>query len=260
MLGRFVYVATVVVALAAARHADAQIVNVQGQLAKAPEKDGVTGQVEVKLDWRDGNTSLFELGGSAALLVRRGRLLAVALVRGEYGESRDVTYSRKTFEHARARYTLDCRWRWEAFLQHEYDAFRRLSVRAIAGTGPAFQILEEKAGALLVGAAYMVEYERLDNRPETSDAGNRTVFHRASIYATGIQKLGEQVSALETIYLQPRLDDVGDVRLLGELAITSKLTKHLALTDGLVIAYDRTPPDGVQRRDIQLKIGVLVTF
>jgi Protein of unknown function, DUF481 len=246
--------------LVAASRADAQIVNVQGQLAKAPERDGVSGQVETKLDWRDGNTSVVEVGASAAVLVRHGRLLAVALARAEYGESRDVTFSKKTFEHLRGRWTLDSRWRWEAFLQHEYDAFRRLSVRAIAGTGPALQILNEKAGALLVGAAYMIEYESLDKRSGTLDAGVRTTDHRASIYATGLQKLGEQASVIETIYVQPRLDKAGDVRVLGELAVTSKLTKHIAITDGLTIAYDRTPPDGVQRRDVTLKIGALVTF
>ncbi|MEO8701316.1 MAG: DUF481 domain-containing protein [Kofleriaceae bacterium] len=250
----------IVVGWFAAHAAGAQIVNVQGQLAKAPEQDGTSGQVEAKLDWRDGNTSVIEVGVSASVLVRRGKLLGVGIVRAEYGESRDVTFSRKTFEHVRGRYTLDERWRWEAFLQHEYDAFRRLSVRAIAGTGPAFQIFNQKAGALLAGAAYMVEYESLDKRSGTIDAGLRTLDHRASIYATGVQRLGAQVSAIETIYVQPRLDDFEDIRLLGELAVTSKVSKHIALTDGLTIAYDRTPPDGIQRRDVTLKIGAIVSF
>ncbi|HEY5937449.1 MAG TPA: hypothetical protein VIU61_22540, partial [Kofleriaceae bacterium] len=96
------------------RLASAQIVNIQGQLAKPPEHDGVTGQIELKLDWREGNNQLFNIGGSASTLVKHDRLLVLALARGEYGESRGLTLARRSFEHLRARYTIDCRWKGEA--------------------------------------------------------------------------------------------------------------------------------------------------
>jgi hypothetical protein len=255
----------VVVLMALAGTAEAQIVNVQGQLAKAPEKDGFVFQSEGKLDWRTGNNPLFQVGGVAALLVHDGRFLGLAFVRGEYGESRNVVLSRKTFEHLRGRYTIDCRWKWEAFAQHEFDQFRRLSIRAIAGTGPALQILQEKHVAVLAGAAYLFEFEQLDSRMRMDgtlpiDAGDRTVFHRASFYVTALQKLGPNVALVETGYAQPRIDEPGDFRLLGEMSITTKITKHVALTDSLTLAYDRTPPDGVQRVDTQLTIGVIANF
>lgn len=250
------------IALIAARPTDAhaQIVNVQGQLAKPPATDGITGQVELKVDWREGNNSLFDVGGAGAVLVRRGSLLALAIARGEYGESRGLTLARKSFEHVRVRMSLDGRWKWEAFAQHEYDAFRRLSVRALTGTGPALQLVDEKPVSILAGAAYMIEYERLDTRAGTIDAGKRSLAHRGSFYVTGTELVGAGISIVETIYVQPRFDDPGDLRLLGELSVTSKLTKHVALTDGLTVAYDRTPPDGIQRFDLQLKIGVIVSF
>ena len=244
----------------AARRADAQIVNVQGQLAKAPEKDGVVGQAEAKLDWRTGNNSLFQIGGTGALIWHRGKFLGLLVARGEYGESRNITISRKAFEHARARYTIDCRWKWEAFVQHEFDQFRRLSVRAIAGTGPALQIVQEKTVGVLAGAAYLFEYEQLDERMGTIDAGDRTVFHRASFYVTGVEKIGTHLAIVQTFYVQPRLGEPSDFRMLGEISLAIKLSKHLALTDGFTVAYDRTPPDGVQRVDTQLTIGLIAQF
>ena len=243
-----------------ATEAHAQIVNVQGQLAKAPDKDAVVGQVEGKIDWREGNNPLFQIGGTAAVLVREGKFLGLALVKGEYGVSRGVDLSKKSFEHLRLRYSVDCRWKWEAFAQHEFDRFRRLSIRAIAGTGPALQIVNEKSFGMLAGAAYMFELEQLDERPMTIDAGERTIFHRASFYLTGVEKIGEQVSIVETIYAQPRLGDPSDFRLLGELSVATKLSKRIALTDSFTIAYDRTPPDGIKRLDTQLTVGVLITF
>jgi hypothetical protein len=242
------------------RLAGAQIVNVQGQLAKPPDQNGLTGQVELKFEWRTGNNPFLDVGGTGALLLRHDRLLVLALARGEYGESNGLTLARKSFEHLRARYSLDCRWKWEAFTQHEYDAFRRLSVRAVAGTGPALQLVDTKTLALLAGVAYLVEYEQLDQRPGTIDAGRRDLTHRASTYLTGTETLGSGVAIVQTIYVQPRLDDPADVRLLGELSVTSKLSKSIALTDGITVAYDRTPPDGIKRYDTQLQVGVLMKF
>lgn len=243
------------------RAAEAQIVNVQGQLAKPPEKDGVTGQLELKADWREGNNSLLEVGGSASVLVRRGRLVGLAIARGEYGRAGSgVTFTRKSFEHVRARVTIDCRWRWEVFAQHEYDAFRRLSVRAIAGTGPALQLVNRPTLGVLAGAAYMLELEDFDTRPGAIDAGLRSFASRASFYLTGAEKIGDSVSIVQTVYVQPRIDEPSDMRLLGELSVTTRLSKRLALTDGFTIAYDRTPPDGIRRLDTQLKVGLIVTF
>jgi hypothetical protein len=82
--------------------AAAQIVNVQGQLAKPPEADGISGQAALKLDWREGNNPLFDIGGTASVLVRHGRILGLALARGGYGKSRGLTLTRRTFEHVRA--------------------------------------------------------------------------------------------------------------------------------------------------------------
>ncbi|MGE0550942.1 MAG: DUF481 domain-containing protein [Kofleriaceae bacterium] len=251
---------TAIAILVVAARADAQIVNVQGAIAKPPEQDGVTAQIETKLDWREGNMSLIDVGATATVLVRHCRLLGLAIVRGEYGRSNDLTFKRKTFEHLRLRTTLGGWWRWEAFGQHELDTFRRLSVRALAGTGPAVQLLDRPHASVLAGAAYLLEYERLDRRMGARDAGARRFGHRASFYATGSEPLSDAVSIVQTIYVQPRLDDLGDVRALGEIAVTTKLSEHIALVDGFTVAYDRTPPDGVRRYDTQLRIALLITF
>lgn len=240
--------------------AQAQIVNVQGALARPPAKDGTTGQVELKLNWREGNNPLFDLGGAGTVVVRRGRVLGLALARGEYGTSSGLTLTKKSFEHVRTRVELDCRWRWEAFAQHEYDQFRRLSLRALAGTGPAFQLIDGKSSTMLAGAAYLYEYERLDTRPGTLDAGERRTVSRGSVYVTGHEDLPTGIAIVETLYVQPRLDHPGDVRVLGELALVSKLSSQIALKNSLNVAYDRTPPDGIKRYDTQLELGVIATF
>lgn len=248
------------VLLLATRAAFAQIVNVQTQLATPPENDGVVGKLELKVDWRTGNNPLLDIGGGASMLVKRGDLLGLVVARGGYGTSRGLTLTKRSFEHLRVRYAIDCRWRWEGFVQHEYDAFRRLVIRALAGTGPALQLVASGPATLLAGAAYMFEFEELDKRTGTSDAGERSIFHRASFYVTGTHKLGEGVSITETFYVQPRLRHPSDVRLFAEIAVTSKLSKRLALSDALTFAYDRTPPDEIERLDTQLVVSLILTL
>jgi hypothetical protein len=252
-----------VIAGLGAAPARAQIVNVQGALARAPAEDGAIGQIDLKFSWREGNNQLFDLGGAASVVVRRGSVLGLVLARGEYGTSRGFTLARKVFEHARTRIELDPQWRWEAFAQHEYDQFRRLSLRALAGTGPALQILDDKQFAVLAGAAYLYEIERLDTRRGTIDAGLGSTAHRASIYLTGHEEPGAGgagVSIIETIYVQPRIDHPGDLRVLGELAVVTRLSARIALKDSFVVAFDRTPPDGVQRYDTNLEVALVVTL
>jgi hypothetical protein len=240
--------------------ARAQIVNVQGALAKAPAEDGVTGQVELKLNWREGNSPLFDIGGAGTLLVRHDRVLGLVLARGEYGISRGLTLVRKIFEHARMRVTLDERWRWELFAQHEYDQFRRLALRALVGTGPALQVVDRKPVTVLVGASYLLEHERLDGRATAADAGRRTLAHRASLYVTGRESIGPGVTIIETVYAQPRLDEPDDLRLLGEFAVLAKLSERVTLKNSLTVAYDATPPDGVQGYDTALEVAVQLAF
>jgi hypothetical protein len=250
----------VIAAVSLARVAHAQIVNVQGALAKPPEHDDVVGQAELKLNWREGNNPLFDLGGAGTVVIRRGHLLGLALARGEYGTSRGFTLAKKSFEHVRLRSELDGGWRWEVFAQHEYDQFRRLSLRALAGTGPAYQVFDTPAIGVLVGAAYLYELERFDTRPGTLDAGLRATAHRASIYVTGHENLSPGVTIVETVYAQPRLDAGSDVRVLGEFAVQTRLSARIALKDGLTFAYDASPPDGVQTYDTSLDVALLVTF
>ncbi|MEO6772381.1 MAG: DUF481 domain-containing protein [Kofleriaceae bacterium] len=240
--------------------ASAQIVNVQGSIAKPPAGNEVDGQLEAKLSWAEGNAPMFDLGGAGSIVWKHDRFLSLAQARAEYGTALGVVNTYKTFEHVRERVTLSCLWRWEAFAQHEYDQFRRLSLRTLIGTGPALQILNEPEVALLAGAAYMLDYERLDERAGTTDAGAHIDESRASFYLTGREQLTPQVALVQTIYAQPEITHWANYRLLGDTAVEVKLSKRIALTDGLLVDYDSRPPQGIKTYDTTLKIGLVITL
>jgi hypothetical protein len=248
-----------VAAIAAAPPAHAQIVNVQGSLTKEPPP-GWSGAVTVGVDWQTGNTDIVRLSGAGSLLYRRGPWLALLLARGEYSEGRGVKLAEKSFEHLRARRRLGDRLLWEVFVQHEYDAFRRLSVRALAGTGPAYRVLARAGGSLTAGLAYMAEYERLSERMDTADSGARAWRHRLSSYLTGSLALGDGVTGTQTVYVQPRFDAPDDVLVLSESSVQSKLTSRLSLVNSFVLTYDASPPETIEALSTALKVSLAYAF
>ncbi len=252
-------VVTFVVLIAATGAARAQIVNVQGSLAGDPAP-GWTSAISAGVDWQTGNSELIRLSGAASALFRCGPWLALGLARGEYAEGRGVTLSERTFEHLRGRRALGPRLFWEGYVQHEYDAFRRLAIRGVAGTGPAYRLVRGPRLVMTAGAAYMFELEQRSTKANVADSGLRLWAHRLSTYLTGTLKLGTQVTATQTVYVQPRLDAPDDVMLLSETSIESKLAARLSLTNSLVIAYDASPPATVHALSTALRVSVGVTF
>ncbi|MBE7453814.1 MAG: DUF481 domain-containing protein [Kofleriaceae bacterium] len=239
--------------------ARAQIVNVQGSLAKEPAA-GWTSSLTAGVDWQTGTVELVRLAGAGSAVYRAGPWLGLALVRGEYAEGAGVRLAEKTFEHVRGRRALGGRWRWEAFVQHEYDAFRRLAVRGVAGSGPAIRLVTRPRATLVGGVAYLLELEERSRLAGAADSGLRRWHHRLSSYLTGSLELGEQVTAGQTVYVQPRLDVADDLLLLSETSVTSKLGARLSLINSLVVAYDGSPPETVAALSTALKVSVAITF
>jgi hypothetical protein len=247
-------------AVVAAGDAAAQITNVQGLIGDEV-KEGVSGSVEATVEWRTGNVDLILMRGAAVGRYRHGDHLVFALVRGEYARTGEplVTFVSRTFEHLRYRYQLRPWLTPEAFVQHESDAFRRLRVRAVAGAGPRVLVAARPRWNVHAGLAYMLEIEQLvDDGLE--GAGDRTVSHRASSYLVGRLIVNDKVAAAETIYVQPRLDDPSDLRVLSELSLAVTLTTHLTFKTAFVVAHDSAPPPETERTDTALQSALAVSF
>jgi hypothetical protein len=244
--------------VAGAAPAHAGIVNVQSVLATEAE-EGLSGSITAGVDWRTGTIRLLGLSAAPVARYRAGDHLLIGIVRGEYRTFGDSKVVARTFEHLRYRYRLVPRVTAEVFAQHEYDEFRRIELRALAGAGPKFDLVHRPRTNLAWGLAYMLEHRRLrdDDQP---DAGARRTQHRASSYLTGSYQVKDDLQLVETFYAQPVLTDPGDIRLLSESQLVVKLTDQLALTTSFVLAYDRRPPAGVKRLDTALTHTVGYSF
>ncbi len=249
---------TVFLILITSSFGHAGIVNVQSVLATEAEP-GISGGLKLSADWRTGNTDLLVLGAAPVARYRAGDHLLIAIVSGEFGRSRGERIIAKTFEHLRYRHAFTDRLGAEVFGQHAFDQFRRISLRALVGGGPRVIVIDRKRGQLSAGAAYMLEYERL-REGDTADAGDTQLNHRASLYVTGNYELDAKIQVVETLYVQPRLNGLRDVRLLNETQLVVNLTETIALTTAFTLSFDSKPPETIEKLDTALKSALVVHF
>ncbi len=254
-----VVLAAVVGVLVPAPEAAAQIVNVQALFDEATAPMGFSGTADLSLDWRTGSTNLIATRLLASAQLRTPPHTVLVVARGEYNFARDELLVSRFLEHVRYRYRLLPWLAAEAFAQHELDAFRRLRARALVGAGPRFTLFSQDEASLVFGVALMGEYEQLRRDGEV-DAGQERLDPRLSSYMLGRVKLAQNMSLVETMYVQPRLTSVRDLRILNETLLVVTPNARFTFSMGFIAAYDAEPPATVSRLDTQLRTSLGVKF
>lgn len=241
-----------------------QIVNVQ-QLAGKPIKPGLTAQAAVTGDWLSGNSQLATAGGSGSVFWRAGPWLSLVTVAGAYGRKgsngkwAEDPFQSKIFEHVRVRRELQDGLSLEGFAQHEYDRWRRLKLRMVTGGGVRYDMDAAKGLHLAGGVAYMAQWEAL-LKPQPVDSTGLVLEHRVSSYFVGAADLSENSALLLTVYVQPKISDVMDLRGLVDIAVVLAASKAVALRVNWALGYDTRPPATVRGYDTTGKVALVVGF
>ncbi len=244
--------------------AQAKITNVQS-LAGKPVDEGFSGQVSLAGNLRAGNVQLALATLDTTCFYRIGQNVLLFNAKGSYGlkgapgEWDDDPFRERLFEHLRYRRNLNERWSVESFVQHEYDRWRRLKLRALAGGGLRIDIDTGKESHLAFGLAYMALWEEL-LEPTPVDQRGVYLEHRLSSYVNASAKVGERTSLTLTCYLQPNLANFGDLRGLVDGAIAVSLTDQLALKVNGWWAFDTDPPNLVRGYDVNTTVGFALTL
>ena len=237
-----------------AASAAAQIVNVQ-TLFDENTGPGRSAAVDLGMDWRTGSIQLFSLRGALLGQWRTERHTWLGVIRGEYTFAADEVIVSKVMEHVRYRYSFTERLSGEAFGQHEFDEFRRIQFRALLGAGPRLKVLTDKKATLVVGVALMLEHERI-RRDSEPDSGQFRTDPRLSSYVLGRLEFMENVALVETFYVQPRVTNPSDFRLLNDTIFEVKPNARLSVGIGLNLTFDNDPPLAVPKLDTQLRTTV----
>ena len=234
-------------AIAAPTAASAGIYNPQSILATEAD-EGLSGAITGSADWRTGNVSYLFLSAGPVARYRDGDHLLIGIVTAEHRTSRGTKLLSRLFEHLRYRYSITDMVLGEVYAQHEYDAVKRLELRTLVGAGPRLQMIQADCAGLGIGLSYMLEYERLRD-DSAADAGATDFQHRMSSYLTGHYELADRIQALQTVYVQPRLTDGGDTRILSDSRLVIQASKSVSFSTSFAVSYDRAPPANIEKVD-----------
>jgi hypothetical protein len=85
--------------------------------------------------------------------------------------------------------------------------------------------------------------------------------HRLNNYAALLIVLDPERAALgNTLYLQPRIDDLRDIQLLNVLSLDVKIAGRLAASLQATLRYEAPVPTPLERTDLTVKNLLGMTF
>lgn len=228
-------------------------------LRKQLTQEGVHGTLGGSITSYNGNTRGTELGGSTLVGYRSGLDLGYLNINANYSNFTGEVQVANAFVHFRYNRKLEEWLAAEAFTQAENDRFRRLRLRSLVGVGARFTVADTERVSLFYGVSYMYEHTELSesvaDRPVRPDDVNRL-----NNYAALLLVLDPGRATLSnTIYFQPRFDDLSDVRLLDILSLDVSVTGRISASLQATLRCESPVPPTLEPVDLMVKnmLGVM---
>jgi hypothetical protein len=233
-------------------------VNIE-QLRRDDGARGVSGSTGLDFAFRTGNVDIvkFDVTGRLDYAVNDFRTFVTA--GGDFGWKDGDAFSSEAIVHVRQVFGREGRIEPELFQQVNYDKLRALQFRGVLGGGLRVTLARWSGARVWFGSAYMFEREQL-GLPAGSVHPDRTSYHRWSNYVSSRMPLNDNAGVVWTVYAQPRFDDFGDVRVLGDTRLVVGIAGPAALSLSFLVRWDSRPPDDVEALDTVLKTGLRLSF
>lgn len=226
---------------------------------RALDVDGFQTTLGGDVALQSGNSDLFEVGARLRFDYRAGRHYTFLTGEVRYGEEDGKAFRDRSFGHLRYNHRLKPWLVGEAFTQLENDGFTRLQLRVLAGGGLRLRYLDTEQVKVFQGTTPMYEHENL-KRGGLGPHPAATSGVRWSNYLNVRLQVSASTYLRHTVYLQPRIDDTSDVRILNETRLAVALTKRVSLQVTFDLDYDSRPPANVEELDVTLRNGLSVSF
>lgn len=169
-------------------------------------------------------------------------------------QSSSLKYINKGFGHFRLITPINNNLKTELFSQKEFDDFKLLKDRVLFGGGLRGYVIKNNLVMLTLGVGGMYETERiLVNTLETI-----TKTFRSTNYISANIKINHTVKFNSITYIQPKISDISNIRLLMQNELKVQLTRNLNLKTNFNISYNSSPPKSVKKSDIELFTGLSI--
>jgi len=218
-------------------------------------RSGLAGGIDLNLAAREGNVDLFEVGTGVSLSYRENQNTLVLVASGDLGWQGGERFSNEVLGHLRYVRQVSDRVFGESFLQSNYDKSRNLDFRMVGGGGLRLSLLETDGSKAWLGLTYMFEHERNEIGPGDRHPAETSV-HRGSGYLSARMNISETAHIEGTVYLQPELVNLDDLRILIDSALKVSVTSKLSLHTSVSLRHDSDPVDSVSESDFRLETGL----
>ncbi|MCH7934700.1 MAG: DUF481 domain-containing protein [Gemmatimonadetes bacterium] len=216
---------------------------------------GYSGTFGGDLTIRTGNVDLVQVGLNARLYRVRESVTRLIVGNAGLGLQGGSRFASSGLFHYRETYQLNDLISPEWYAQWNYDRPQLLNFRAVTGGGVRTSFARGDWGQFGMGAALMLEHERLA-LPDTAVHPDQTTTFRGSYFLTLRLVPSERLVITSTTYLQPAIGDLGDLRTLANFQLATSVTDELDLTVSFDLRYDSRPPDDISALDTNLKTGL----
>ncbi len=231
----------------------AQIVNTMRGFDDAEK--GWSGDLRGTISIADGNTNYFEFELFTAVQHQgeRNRWRLLGRVSRRTASGQEVAENRLL--HLRHNYRFLPRVASIVFLQGQYNPFKRIETRVLAGIGLRFDLTQRDKWNAAVGGTIMYEEEEL-----TDQTGLFTSDFRYSLFLTVFRDVSEGISIDISGFCQPLVDDITDARALAAASVRADIIGELYLLFAYDLEYDADPPADVEKLDQNLRSGLGYDF
>jgi putative salt-induced outer membrane protein YdiY len=222
-----------------------------------PAPDRWAAAVDFGFASSSGNSDLTSLTSGVRLKHLQTRLFKLEWsIAFRYGESQGTVVARNLQSKLDFDVGPQARVSPFVFVSAERDPFRKLDLRARTGSGVKYTFYRQEPGEASVRVAAQYSRENF-----TGAAAQEARTDGAwSMEFKGNRALGTNVEVENTTTFTPVFDDFADHNLDMASKVSSRITKHLALTLTHAYGYDSTPADGVGRTDQRFQAGLTIDF
>ena len=201
-----------------------------------------------------GNTEETQIT-AAAQVQWQGQDQMVRLIgSGKRSSSKGVETARALTGHLRHNYRLGGQFSTLAFFQIQENPFQLLKSRTLLGLGGRFDAVARKDFSLALGAAHMLESERLEGM------GGHESYQRLSVFVSLVKELKEGVSVDAVVFYQPLWSEFDDWRSFAKTDLKVALAGTLTIFTGIQVEHDSRPAEGVEQTDWQTTTGFSASF
>ncbi|MEX2530643.1 MAG: DUF481 domain-containing protein [Gemmatimonadota bacterium] len=225
------------------------------------EVDGIHVGVDASLSGQRGNTELFDVSSSGIVGILTSRHWIRTIFGGRYlaQEGKEAILDRQ-FVQLRYSYLLSPKLRTFHFVQVQSNETLLLRNRWLVGTGVRYSLVETERTRFALGTGMMGEWERLDPAKVGADDPTSLDAWRLANLGVLIRDFDSGARLVNILYVQPDVEDLGDVRILLDAGLSVPVTEWVRTNLSLEWRHDTRPVSTLESDDLIFGMGLGISF